>query len=149
MTWCFLSFAANFLDCESNRYLLPVVQKIAPRAILGPGSSDNNDKCRNDLLPPSPRYGKYGKLKMAPLPCSNIIWTLTMNAPILIPVSSPWRDYIWRHKLDWRRLPWHFFWIYFSISSLQLLCVMISHWSTVLKHKMPSQILIKTAGLVL
>ena len=40
------------------------------------------------LLPPSPRYGKYGKLKMAPLPCSNIIWTLTMNAPILIPVSS-------------------------------------------------------------
>ena len=31
---------------------------------------------------------------------------------------------------------------------LQLLCVMISHWLTVLKHKMPSQILIKTAGLV-
>ena len=26
---------------------------------------------------------------------------------------------------------------------LQLLCVMISHWLTVLKHKMPSQILIK------
>ena len=25
---------------------------------------------------------------------------------------------------------------------LQLLCVMISHWLTVLKHKMPSQILI-------
>ena len=32
--------------------------------------------------------------------------------------------------------------------ALQLLCVMISHWLTVLKHKMPSQILIKTAGLV-
>ena len=31
---------------------------------------------------------------------------------------------------------------------LQLLCVMISHWLTVLKHKMPSQILIKNAGLV-
>ena len=31
---------------------------------------------------------------------------------------------------------------------LQLLCVMISHWLTVLKHKMQSQILIKTAGLV-
>ena len=28
--------------------------------------------------------------------------------------------------------------------ALQLLCVMISHWLTVLKHKMPSQILIKT-----
>ena len=83
-----MSFAANFLDCESNRYLLPVVQKIAPRAILGLGSSDNNDKCRNDLLPPSGMDGKYGKLKMAPLPCSNIIWTLTMNASILIPVSS-------------------------------------------------------------
>ena len=40
------------------------------------------------LLPPSPRYGKYGKLKIASLPCSNIIWTLTMNAPILIPPSS-------------------------------------------------------------
>ena len=26
---------------------------------------------------------------------------------------------------------------------LQLLCAMISHWLTVLKHKMPSQILIK------
>ena len=59
-----------------------------------------------------------------------------------------WRDYIWRHKLDWRRLPWHFFWIYFSISSLQLLCVMISHWLTVLKHKMPRQILFLKAGLV-
>ena len=32
--------------------------------------------------------------------------------------------------------------------ALQLLCVMISHWLTVLKHKMPSQILIKNAGLV-
>ena len=31
---------------------------------------------------------------------------------------------------------------------LQLLCVMISHWLTVLKYKMQSQILIKTAGLV-
>ena len=31
---------------------------------------------------------------------------------------------------------------------LQLLCVMISHWLTVLKHKMLSQILIKNAGLV-
>ena len=33
---------------------------------------------------------------------------------------------------------------------LQLLCVMISHWLTVLKHKMPSQILIKNSwiGLV-
>ena len=31
---------------------------------------------------------------------------------------------------------------------LQLLCVMISHWLTVLKHKMPRQILIKNAGLV-
>ena len=31
---------------------------------------------------------------------------------------------------------------------LQLLCVMISHWLGVLKHKMPSQILIKNAGLV-
>ena len=31
---------------------------------------------------------------------------------------------------------------------LQLLCVMISNWLKVLKHKMPSQILIKTAGLV-
>ena len=30
---------------------------------------------------------------------------------------------------------------------LQLLCVMISHWLTVLKHKMPSQILIKNTGL--
>ena len=28
--------------------------------------------------------------------------------------------------------------------ALQLLCVMISHWLTVLKHKMPNQILIKT-----
>ena len=27
---------------------------------------------------------------------------------------------------------------------LQMLCVMISHWLTVLKYKMPSQILIKT-----
>ena len=38
----------------------------------------------------------------------------------------------------------------FSISFLQLLCVMISHWLTVLKHKMPSQILIKNSwiGLV-
>ena len=27
-----------------------------------------------------------------------------------------WRDYIWRHKMDWRRLVRHFFWIYFSIS---------------------------------
>ena len=32
--------------------------------------------------------------------------------------------------------------------ALQMLCVMISHWLTVLKHKMPSQILIKNAGLV-
>ena len=31
---------------------------------------------------------------------------------------------------------------------LQLLRVMISHWLTVLKHKIPSQILIQTAGLV-
>ena len=31
---------------------------------------------------------------------------------------------------------------------LQLLCVMISHWMTVLKYKMLSQILIKNAGLV-
>ena len=31
---------------------------------------------------------------------------------------------------------------------LQQLSVMISNWLTVLKHKMPSQILIKTAGLV-
>ena len=31
---------------------------------------------------------------------------------------------------------------------LQLLCVMISNWLTVLKHKMPSQILIKNTGLV-
>ena len=31
---------------------------------------------------------------------------------------------------------------FFPISFLQLLCVMISHWLTVLKHKMPSQILI-------
>ena len=31
---------------------------------------------------------------------------------------------------------------------LQLLCFMISHWLTMLKHKMPSKILIKTAGLV-
>ena len=37
------------------------------------------------------------------------------------------------------------FYFYFL---LQLLCVMISHWLTVLKHKMPSQILIKNAGLV-
>ena len=29
-----------------------------------------------------------------------------------------WRDYIWRHKMDWRRLLRHFFWIYFSISCL-------------------------------
>ena len=29
----------------------------------------------------------------------------------------------------------------FSISSLQLLCVMISHWLMVLKHKMPRKIL--------
>ena len=34
-----------------------------------------------------------------------------------IEERQPWRDYIWRHKLDWRQLPWHFFWIYFSISS--------------------------------
>ena len=31
---------------------------------------------------------------------------------------------------------------------LQLLCVMISHWLTVLKHKMLNQILIKKTGLV-
>ena len=31
---------------------------------------------------------------------------------------------------------------------LQLLCVMISHWLTVLKHKMPRQILFFKAGLV-
>ena len=31
---------------------------------------------------------------------------------------------------------------------LQQLSVMISYWLTVWKHKMPSQILIKTAGLV-
>ena len=33
---------------------------------------------------------------------------------------------------------------------LQVLCVMISHWLTVLKHEMPSQILIKNSwiGLV-
>ena len=31
---------------------------------------------------------------------------------------------------------------------LQLLCVMISHWLTVLKHKMPRQILFLKAGLV-
>ena len=54
------------------------------------------------------------------------------------------------HKLDWRWLPWYFFWIYFSISFLQLLCVMISNWLTVLKHKMPNQILNKNSciGLV-
>ena len=63
-------------------------------------------------------------------------------------LSMSWRDYIWRHKLDWRQLPWHFFWIYFSISSLQLLCVMISHWLTVLKHKMQRQILFFKAGFV-
>ena len=50
----------------------------------------------------------------------------------------PWRDYILRHKLDWRRFPWHFFWNYFSISFLQLHCVIISHWLTVMKHKMPN-----------
>ena len=33
---------------------------------------------------------------------------------------------------------------FFFYFLLQLLCVMISHWLTVLKHKMPSQILIKT-----
>ena len=32
---------------------------------------------------------------------------------------------------------------------LQLLCVMISNWLKVLKNKMPSQILIETAGLAL
>ena len=39
---------------------------------------------------------------------------------------------------------------FFSICFLKLLCVMISHWLTVLKHKMPSQILIKNSwiGLV-
>ena len=31
---------------------------------------------------------------------------------------------------------------------LQLLCVMISHWLTVVKHKMLSQILSKNGGLV-
>ena len=31
------------------------------------------------------------------------------------------------HKLGWRQLPWHFFWIHFSFSVLQLLCVMIAH----------------------
>ena len=34
---------------------------------------------------------------------------------------------------------------YFSIPFLQLLCVMISHWLTVLKHKILSQILIKNS----
>ena len=39
---------------------------------------------------------------------------------------------------------------FFPISFLQLLCVMISHWLTVLKHKMQCQILIKNSwiGLV-
>ena len=37
---------------------------------------------------------------------------------------------------------------FFSISSLQLLCMMISHWLTVLKHKMPRQMLLLKAGLV-
>ena len=34
---------------------------------------------------------------------------------------------------------------YFFIPFLQLLCVMISHWLTVLKHKILSQILIKNS----
>ena len=41
----------------------------------------------------------------------------------------------------------HFLNLFFNFL-LQLLCVMISHWLTVLRHKMLSQILIKTAGLV-
>ena len=32
--------------------------------------------------------------------------------------------------------------------TLQLLSVMSSHWLTVLKHKMPRQVLFKSAGLV-
>ena len=75
------------------------------------------------------------------------IWSIIRVCGFKCALCS-WRDYIWRHKLDWRWLPWHFFWIYFSISSLQLLCVMISHWLTVLKHKMPRQILFLKAGLV-
>ena len=35
-----------------------------------------------------------------------------------IRLRHAWRDYIWRHKMDWRRLFCHFFWIYFSISCL-------------------------------
>ena len=56
------------------------------------------------------------------------------------------------HKLDWRRLPWHFFLNLFFhfLPVLYLLCIMISHWLTVLKHKMPNQILYKNSwiGLV-
>ena len=57
------------------------------------------------LLPPSPRYGKYGKLKIASLPCSNIIWTLTMNAPILIPVSSSAANRLIGEVVQSRRRP--------------------------------------------
>ena len=40
-------------------------------------------------------------------------WTLNLQRRHF----NAWRDYIWRQKMDWKRLPCHFFWIYFSISS--------------------------------
>ena len=65
-----------------------------------------------------------------------------------VPVEGPY----WVGLDPWFGIPISFllFPIFFSISFLKLLCVMISHWLTVLKHKMPSQILIKNSwiGLV-
>ena len=63
---------------------------------------------------------------------------------IFIPSMDFYTWILWIHKMDWRCLPCHFFWIYFSGSFLQLFCVMISHWLTVLKHKMLRLILYKS-----
>ena len=89
---------------------------------------------------------KFSYMTIYDMFCMRNVYIITLACKDSTEQIGAWRDYIWRHKMDWRRLPWHFFWIYFSISSLQLLCVMISHWLTVLKHKMLRQILLKSAA---
>ena len=73
------------------------------------------------------------------------LWARIGRGPVLLDFARKSMERLYMEtQVGLKRIALTLFLNLFFYFLLQLLCVMISHWLTVLKHKMPSQILIKT-----